>query len=291
MVEKRVRDGIRKALECYNSEAQFNEYGRVERLCDNLVERAERVDFERDLLEGDGGELAEDPRWKAPKFHAPHSSSALAVNCFAPFKRRIHDLPNLTGENKAFDSLRFEAKCPTGVGPRDPNLDVLLCNSSDVLGIESKLKEHCKSRSPSIQKEDLARAEKYLAPDGICDWRCGENYFKEMKRLVKEKKTYKRLDAMQLIKHAFGLARLGEETGKSVKLLYVYWEPDNGGQLKIFEQHKEEVEAFADKIKDSTPAFEHISYPCLWNKWKNNADADWVSKHICDLESRYRISI
>jgi len=45
----------------------------------NLIEGVRLQDFERDLRQGDGNELA-------GKFRAAHSSCALAVNTFAPFK-------------------------------------------------------------------------------------------------------------------------------------------------------------------------------------------------------------
>src|SRR4051812_35311957 len=78
----------------------------VESIEENLLPGVERRDFESDLRQGNGNELA-------GKFKAAHSSSALAVNCFAPFKKHSHDLMLL--ERSGFDPLRFEAKCPTGL--------------------------------------------------------------------------------------------------------------------------------------------------------------------------------
>jgi hypothetical protein len=85
---------------------------------DTLLPQVTLEDFEADLSSGDGNELE-------TKFRAAHSSSGLAVNCFAPFRSRIADLAMPMGAG--FDDLRFERKCPTGLrGGRAPNLDVVL---------------------------------------------------------------------------------------------------------------------------------------------------------------------
>ena len=52
---------------------------------ENLLSCVEVSDFEPDLAQASGDELA-------GKFRAAHSTSALAVNCFAPFKRNLVDL-------------------------------------------------------------------------------------------------------------------------------------------------------------------------------------------------------
>src|SRR5580700_3647710 len=54
----------------------------VDEASQNLIEGVHLEDFEADLLQGDGNEMA-------GKFRAAHSSSALAVNTFAPFKAHL----------------------------------------------------------------------------------------------------------------------------------------------------------------------------------------------------------
>jgi hypothetical protein len=110
-----------------------NDKGYVEEASQNLIEGVRLEDFEADLLQGDGNELK-------GKFRAAHSSSALAINTFAPFKGHL-DALRLPG-GSGFDDLHFEQKCPHGlVGRRSPNLDVLAEGSSCVVAIESKLLE------------------------------------------------------------------------------------------------------------------------------------------------------
>jgi hypothetical protein len=57
----------------------ISEKGYANSIDDNLLPGVSRAQFEADLRKGDGNELA-------AKFLAAYSSSALAVNCFAPFK-------------------------------------------------------------------------------------------------------------------------------------------------------------------------------------------------------------
>src|SRR5450759_1463439 len=61
--------------------AALDEKGYVSEASRNLIDGVHLNDFEADLRQGDGNELE-------GKFRAAHSSSALAVNTFAPFRTR-----------------------------------------------------------------------------------------------------------------------------------------------------------------------------------------------------------
>src|SRR5580704_9616505 len=87
-------------------QAVLDEKGYVSEAGQNLIEGVSLVDFEADLRQEDGNEME-------GKFRAAHSSSALAVNNFAPFKANLAAL-NLPRGN-AFASLQFERKCPHGL--------------------------------------------------------------------------------------------------------------------------------------------------------------------------------
>jgi len=229
-------------------------------------------DFEADLSAGDGNELE-------TKFRAVHSSSALAVNCFAPFRRRIADLTLPDGGS--FETLAFEQKCPTGLrGGRAPNLDVLLTGSGGVIGIESKLTEY------------LTRHRAGFSPayaEQIRDSRREQGYFREMLRLMEEPDSYVWLDAAQLIKHAFGLARTF--AGRPVTLLYLFWEPANPAASPVFAEHRQEIAAFAERVAGSVPAFQAMSYPELWRSWQEAEPEDWLALHIEALRGRYEVTL
>lgn len=229
-------------------------------------------DFEADLDAGDGNELQ-------TKFRAVHSSSGLAVNCFAPFRHRMDDL--ILPVAGPFDPLRFEQKCPTGLrGGRSPNLDVLLAGPGGVVGIESKLTEylatHRAAFSPAYSEQ-------------IQDERRAQGYFREMQRLLDAPDSYGWLDAAQLIKHAFGLAKTFPD--RPVTLLYLFWEPANPSSSPVFAQHRAEIAAFAEQVAGSTPEFRATSYPELWSSWQDAGPADWLAPHIVALRERYEVTI
>ena len=239
---------------------------------DTLLPLVEPVDFETDLSAGDGNELQ-------TKFRAVHSSSGLAVNTFAPFRRRIADLalPGGTG----FDTLAFEQKCPTGLrGGRPPNLDVLLSGPGGVVGIESKLTEqlsqHRAAFSPAYGEQ-------------IRDWRRDQGWFREMLRLIETPDAYVWLDAAQLIKHAFGLARTYGD--RPVTLFYLFWEPANPDACPEFAAHRNEIAAFADRVAGATPGFLALSYPDLWRFWQAAAPPPWLAGHVDALTRRYAVMV
>lgn len=240
--------------------------------CDILLPMVAVEDFEADLTAGDGNELQ-------TKFRAVHSSSAFAVNCFAPFRQR---LANLTiPKVGALETLAFEQKCPTGLrGGRAPNLDVLLSGPEGVVGIESKLTEYLSTHRAAFSP---AYAEQ------IRDERREQGYFHEMLRLMDHPDTYRWLDAAQLIKHAFGLARSFGD--RPVTLLYLFWEPANPNADPIFADHRKEIAAFADRVADSAPRFEAMSYPELWRAWQDTGPVDWLARHLENLRERYDVTI
>ncbi|MBC6442802.1 MAG: hypothetical protein GDA53_06720 [Rhodobacteraceae bacterium] len=232
-------------------------------------------DFEQDLLAGDGNELA-------TKFRAIHSSSGLAVNCLAPFRRRMSDM--VIPAQPAFDTLRFEHKCPTGLRGTPPNLDVVLSGIHGVVGIESKLTEYL-ARENARALDTLASYEK-----GITDWRRNQGYFAALLHLRECPDHYRHLHAAQLIKHAFGLARSFPR--RPVTLLYLFWEPANPGACSVCAAHRKEVEEFRGRVAGSTPAFEAMSYPELWHFWQGNPSAPpWLHQHVDALKRRYLVTI
>jgi hypothetical protein len=237
-----------------------------------LLREVTPKDFEADLNAGDGNELQ-------TKFRAAHSSSGLAVNCFAPFRTRIGDLALPMGTG--FDDLQFERKCPTGLrGGRAPNLDVVLSGPRQFVGIESKLTEYLKRHRAVFSP---AYAEQ------IRDARQEGGYFREMLRLVEAPESYLWLDAAQLIKHALGLARTFPD--REVTLLYLYWEPADRESSPEFGRHRDEIAAFAERVAGSTPAFSAMSYPELWQFWQETEPADWLVRHLGDLHNRYGVSL
>lgn len=268
----RATAALGAALLAMRPELGLSSAGAVAEIEQNLVPGVALDDFEADLRDGDGSELD-------GKFRAAHSSAALAVNTFAPFKRDPAAL-RLAGVG-SFEAIRFEGKCPTGLrGGRAPNLDLLAEGPAGVVGVESKLTEHLRRHVPRFSK---AYAEQ------IRDERRDGVWFREMLAVSEAPDSYELLDVAQLIKHAYGLARCFR--GRPTTLLYLYWEPANADDLAPCRQHRAEVERLAARTRDGFPAFRAMSYPDLWRAWESAADPPWLAGHVTALRQRYGIAI
>lgn len=270
--DERARAALRHGLETLRPGLALDRNGYAATVMGNLVSAVDVADFETDLRDGDGGELE-------GKFRAAHSSSALAVNCFAPFKRDLAAL-TLCGRS-GFTALRFERRCPTGLrGGRAPNLDALLDSPDLVVGIESKLTEplaaHRAAFSPAYREQLHARL-------GELAW------FREMLRLMEQPTAYAALDAAQLVKHAFGLANVF--VGRRSLLLYLFWEPTNPGADAVFARHRAEIADFAERVAGGGPAFAAMSYAELWAEWQRSPTRPWLMAHLGDLGRRYAVAI
>jgi hypothetical protein len=262
------RLALRNGLLASAPQAVVDKNGYVGEACQNLIEGVRVEDFEADLLQGDGNEMK-------GKFRAAHSSSALVVNTFAPFKAHL-DALRLPGAG-GFASMHFEQKCPTGlVGRRSPNLDVLADGPNGVVAVESKLLEPL---TPHV-------AEFSPAYDAITAG--GTEWFAEMKRLREKPSRYRWLDAAQLVKHAFGIANTFRN--KPAMLLYLFWEPSNSEEHPFFAEHRAEVTRFADSITGGGPDFVAMSYPELWRSWDTQPGPHWLQTQVSRLRARYGVA-
>ena len=239
--------------------------GYVESVEDNLLPGVSLDMFQDDLEGGSGNELE-------GKFKAVHSSSALAVNCFAPFKKDPSKL-FLAGKT-GFTKIQFEKQCPTGLGGTPPNLDLVAESDTDVVGVESKFLEYLTPKrshfATSYRKDNLPQAED-----------CWLDLIEELK-----KSDPQNLDAAQLVKHYLGLRK--QYPNKNITLLYLFWEPKNWQDFEVFKQHRKEINAFAEKVKDSAVSFISQSYPVLFEAWRGKG---LLVKHVEELQKRYQMTI
>jgi len=233
----------------------------------NLIPGVLLEEVRADLEQGTGNELE-------GKFRAAHSSSALAVNTFGPWRNHPERL-SLRGKT-GFESLQFERKCPTGLGGFPPNLDVLIEGSHLVIGVESKFLEILAPKQPkfaaSYTRENLPRME--------------ENWAAWMDEMKKGPKQY--LDAAQLVRHYLGLRNQPEFKGKKIVLLYLFWEPRNWKEFAEYRTHRKELEVFREKVKGSEIAFIWMTYPQLWKQWET---LGLYPDHVRELRKRYGLAI
>ena len=233
----------------------------------NLLPGVRLEDFQGDFAQGSGSELA-------GKFRAAHSSSALAANTFGPWRNNPQSL-SLLGHT-GFTSLQFERQCPTGLGGIPPNLDLVVVGTDVVIGVESKFLETLTPKQPkftdSYKPERLPQMEPCWA--------------KLMASLKAGPEQY--LDGAQLVRHYLGLRNQPEFKGKKIILLNIFWEPENWADFPEYRQHRTELAAFQERVKDSEVTFVWMTYPELWGYWEAQG---LFPDHVRDLRQRYGLSI
>jgi hypothetical protein len=240
---------------------RYDENGYARHWKDNLMDGLPLSEITSDLSAGAGKELD-------GKLCAAHSSAALVVNTFGPW--RIDPASLLIGGMKGFRSLRFEATCPTGLGGTPPHLDILAEGILPV-AVESKCTEWMESKSATFSSSyDQLRSSLGHSP-----------WFQEMLRLRAEPNRYHFLDSAQLVKHAFGL--LKRYGTLDARLVYLYWEPRNEEDWPACRQHREEANDLATKVAHSSVGLIPLSYGELWTEWELHGPLE----HLLYLRTRY----
>jgi hypothetical protein len=236
---------------------------------ENLLPGINWALVEDDLRHGDGGELR-------MKFEAVHSSAALAVNCFGPFK----DHPEMLRlpDKQGADQVKFEHKLPIFNEVGAPNIDVWIDRGRDVVAVESKLLEYF-----TRKKAEFSVAYEKLAPPNSDPvwWRVYERA---------KKGEHHHLDQVQLVKHYFGLNKFRKKNAEGAvpTLLYIFWEPLNWQDVEECRQHRDEVKEFEGSLVGSQIQFRWMSYSDLWEEWRAVPE---LEKHAQRLMDRYQVRL
>ena len=77
---------------------------------------------------------------------------------------------------------------------------------------------------------------------------------------------------------------------RAVTLLYLYWEPVNASDYSVFETHRREFAAFAERVAGPPLALESMTYNDLWVAWDAGAPR-WLRAHLRELCERYGVEI
>ena len=255
-----MRDGLLRE----NPTTAMDDRGYVEDWRSNLLSGIDARKIAADLGAGKGGELAS-------KFRAAHSSAALAVNAFGPFRDGEMVVPMPYVGNVKIE--QFECTFPTGVaGGTPPHLDVAARGENGVVAIESKCLEYLTPKAA-----EFSSAYQKLTRLSSTGW------FKEMERLRDDPRSYEALDAAQLVKHAFGLMN---SAGEGATLVYLFWEPFDANGHYFFRRHRDEIAWFSERVHGDELRFVSLSYLDLWKAWENSGEDNLV-KHADRLRSRY----
>lgn len=241
-----------------------------------------------DLIRGDGGELS-NSSGSAPKFNSISSSASLAVSTFAPWKTRLSELIVDLGTKQmtGFDKLEFEHIAHTAIpkAKKHPNLDVWLESDDAILAIECKFCEYLGERT---EKASLHPAYKRLAAtmDRNNPW------VKAIDHVTNEKGEckYRFFDAVQIIRHYFGVLNSGQ---KEKHLLYLYWHPANEDWRDIhpFDLHMKELKEFSELVSLATDVqFHNLSFNELLNQWALNSVSE-VQQLVGAMRHKYSVII
>jgi hypothetical protein len=204
------------------------------------------------------------------KLRAAHSSAALVINTFAPW--RLQPAPVIL-PGGGFQSLRFGQPCPTGLEGTPPHLD-LVADGDPPVAVESKCTEWMTAKGAKFAKSYQV----FESRQGAEQWAAA------MRRLTDLQDNYRHLDAAQLIKHAFGLLR---RFPGPVVLLYLYWEPRNFPEWPECAAHRAEIDRFGGDVRGSRVRLAHMSYRELWSSWEEKASRE----HLDRLRVRYDVEV
>lgn len=205
------------------------------------------------------------------KFLNPASSAALAANAFGLFvtDEGMALLPPLPGGDwgRPMVPIRLEGvlRFPWS-GGRHPCLDALVETPSALIGIESKRYE------PFRPKGIEALSDAYWRPV----WGAAMTGYERIRDSVRDRTSaFARLDAAQLVKHAFALrtaVHREERLGKQPVLFYLYAEPafwpDKRAISQVdIEAHRAEIDHFSDLVAGDEVVFRACSYQALLAGW------------------------
>jgi hypothetical protein len=231
------------------------------------------------LYKADGHELS------SGKLASSESSAALAVNTFGWFHDRPERLPlfsmlGMTAPRASLVEVEYCARFPWS-GGRHPWLDAWIETHEAVVGVESKRFE------PYRGGKKGALSEAYLRPvwhDRMVPY----ELLRDNLRSGDEDFDY--LDAVQLVKHAFGLITEGRRKSKRPYLVYLFAEPAELGGRPISDEkrqaHRAEIDRFAAMVDGAEVAFGATSYREWLGSWPHSDEE--LIRHRLEIISRFQ---
>ncbi len=225
---------------------------------------------------------------KTGKFLNPESSAALAANTFGFFMEQPATLPPIPGTERCgwpAVELAIERTAPFPWWPRGrhPWLDVYVETKTHIIGVESKRYEPYRGKSKGVFSEAYWRpvwGEQMSRYEYVRD------------QISQSKLTFHYLDAVQLIKHAFGLRTEASRRSKRPCLVYLNAEPKkwpNGRDVDVLkmERHRKEVITFADLVAGDEVTFVSVTYQGLISSFAAS-DIEGVVDHGQAIQSVFQ---
>ncbi|MBN2565789.1 MAG: hypothetical protein JXB46_08765 [Candidatus Eisenbacteria bacterium] len=245
---------------------------------DNLIDGVRREDFSDDLMDSDAGALRS-IGGTPEEMCAVHSSLALAVNTFAPFRRSPSDL--LIPGMGRFACSRFSKKLRTGIGEEAHPLAFYAIGPNDIAAVEVVFGESLRPKRASFS-ESMAGAVEELAEG---PWLAMHD------SLVKSPGRFRLLDAATLVRQYLGLKRSLRDEPARKTLLYLFWEPRNWRRVEEYSQHRFETVSFCIGVAGGDIRFEAMSFDELWSHWERESTWPEARSHAASLRARYDFEI
>lgn len=230
------------------------------------------------------------------KFASQASSAALVANTFGLFIGDPATMPSLPGVQDCgwpAKSLALEATVRfPWQGGRHPCLDVLITTTNALIGVESKRYEPFRTKA---------------APDNLSNayWRAAwgskmAGYERCRDGLRNGSIRFDRLDAAQLIKHAFALRTAVQPKAIYAShrpvLFYLYAEPEHWpGETRSVPiedrvTHRNEISAFSNLVAEDEVTFRATSYSELLADWLDGS-SNLIRAHAVAVADRFSIKI
>lgn len=218
------------------------------------------------------------------KLSSPESSAALAVNTFGWFMRRPRLLPPfpvlqaLDGPAIQVD-IEFCARFPWS-GGKHPWLDAWVETPNAIIGVESKRFEPFRDRKNATFSTAYDRAvwHDQMAPFEVL-----------RDKLRSRAEHFLFLDAVQLVKHAFGLVTEGRRRAKTPHLVYLFAEPEERAGIPITneskQRHRSEIAHFAELVEGAEVKFRSMSYREWFATWPTSDPV--LADHLRAIVERF----
>lgn len=216
------------------------------------------------------------------KMDGPESSAALVANAFGWFLHRAALLPPMQGVAcgpVASVTLEAEMRYPWKEG-RHPWLDVGLESATTLVGIEARRYE------PFRPAKASGFAEIYDRPV----WREKLPRFTALRDdLVKGNVGFECLDAVSLIKSAYGLWTRAEKRATGAVLVYLYADPQRWASGKPVDpalkaRHRKELAEFSRLIAGDGVSFVRLRWADLLASW---AAEPALADHVAGLRGMF----
>ncbi len=216
------------------------------------------------------------------KMDGPESSAALVANAFGWFLHRASKFPTMQGVPcgpVTSVTLEAEMRYPWKEG-RHPWLDVALESATTLVGIEARRYE------PFRPAKASGFAEIYDRPV----WREKLPRFTALRDdLVKGNIGFESLDAVGLIKSAYGLWTRAEKRATGAVLVYLYADPQTWANGKAVDpalkaRHRKELAEFSRLIAGDGVSFVRLRWADLLSSWGAKPE---LADHVAGLRGMF----